>query len=205
MFKLKFVLIALLTTITLTSKAQAPSGWAAAHQKAHSQEQLANNKSRLDLTVIETQRNQEVMAREAGFEAPLSIEGKTLIDDILRESATHIGKKYVWASKGPNTFDCSGFTGYVYKQFGYKIGACSRDQYKTGKAIDLKNARKGDLIFFTSRSSGSNVGHVGIVWDVNKETGDIKFIHSSTKRGVIISDFEGYYVRRFVGIKRVIE
>ena len=206
MLKFKFLsLIVLLTTITLTSKAQAPSGWAAAHQRAHNKEQLATNKSRLDLSVIESQIQQEIIAREGATDIPLSIEGQALVDDILREAASHLGKKYVWGSKGPNTFDCSGFTGYVYKQFDYKIGPCSREQYKIGKAIDIKNARRGDLILFTSRSSGKNVGHVGIIWDVNKDTGAVKFIHSSTKRGVIISELEGYYVNRYVGVKRVIE
>lgn len=205
MFKIKFVsLIALIATIALNANAQAPSGWAAAHKKAHKQEQLATNKSRLDVSVIEAQRQQEILAREA-WEEGLSPEGARMLDDLLKEAATHIGKRYVFGSKGPNTFDCSGFSGYVYRQFGYSIGACSREQYKTGKNIDVKDVRKGDLVFFTSRSSGANVGHVGIVWDVDDNNGGFKFIHASTRRGVVISDFEGYYVRRFVGIKRVID
>lgn len=197
--------IALLTTIIFTSSAQnQASGWAAAHNNAHKQEQLATNKSRLDISVIEAQRNQEILEREAMAEG-LTGETAILVNDLLEEAESHLGKKYVFGSKGPKTFDCSGFTGYVYREFGYSIGASSRDQYTRGKSVDVKNARKGDLIFFTSRSSGKNVGHVGIVWDVDPETGKLKFIHSSTGRGVIISDFEGYYVKRYVGIKRIID
>lgn len=196
-------ILALIATITFTSNAQ-KKGWAAAHDKAHMTEQLATNHSRLDKSVIKELTEFDVKAREAK-EHGLSKESAGLIDDLLREAATHIGKKYVWGSKGPSTFDCSGFSGYVFRQFGYTIGACSKDQYKIGKHVDKRNARKGDLIFFTSRRSGANVGHVGIVWDVDRETGDIKFIHASTKRGVIISELEGYYVSRFIGIKRVVD
>lgn len=198
MYKILSVL-ALLTTITFSSYSQ---GWNQAHLQAHKKE-LANKTSILDKTVINEQRQTEVISRENHI-AGISKESSRLIDDLLKESATHIGKRYVWGSKGPATFDCSGFTGYVYKQFGYKIGACSRDQYKIGKSVDVKHLRKGDLVFFTSRRSGNNVGHVGIVWEADNVTGKFKFIHASV-RGVKISDFEGYYVNRYVGAKRIIE
>lgn len=202
MFKFVSVL-ALLTTITFTGFSQSTSGWNRQREKVQ-KEQIANNTSRLNDVTLSNLRTEEVLTRETK-EKGLSLESSKLIDDLLKEAATHIGKRYVWGSKGPSTFDCSGFSGYVYKQFGYKIGACSRDQYKIGKSIDKKHLRKGDLVFFTSRRSGSNVGHVGIVWEVNKETGGFKFIHASTSRGVMISEFEGYYVNRYVGAKRVIE
>lgn len=47
------------------------------------------------------------------------------------------------------------------------------------------------------------MGHVGIVWEADNEKGTFKFIHASI-RGVRISDFEGYYVPRYVGAKRII-
>lgn len=199
----KFVsVIALLTTITFSGLAQTPAGWNKQRERVQS-EQIANNTSRLHDATIANIRTEEVLAREAK-EKGFSAETSKLIDDLLKEAATHIGKRYVLGSKGPSTFDCSGFAGYVYRQFGYTIGASSRDQYKLGKSIDRKDLRKGDLVFFTSRSSGKNVGHVGIVWDVEPSTGNFKFIHASI-RGVRISDFEGYYVNRYIGAKRIIE
>lgn len=184
--------------------AEAPNGWANAHKNAHSKEQLATNKSRLDISVLEKQRQEEIKAREAA-EDGISIEGQELIADLLKEASSHLGKKYRYGSKGPSTFDCSGFSGYVFRQFGFQIGASSRDQYTKGKAIDKKNLHKGDLVFFTSRNSGKNVGHVGIVWDVDEESGAVKFIHSSTTKGVVISDLDGAYARRYIGAKRVVE
>lgn len=200
----KFVsVIALLITVTFSASAQSNS-WKEKHKSAHNKEQLATNKSRLDASVIKNQIQEEIQAREA-LDEGMSAESAMLIDDLLKEASSHLGKRYVFGSKGPNTFDCSGFSGYVYRQFGYTIGSDSRAQYKIGKSVDRKDLRKGDLVFFTSRSSGKNIGHVGIVWEVDKETGEFKFIHASTRSGVKISNFEGYYVNRFVGAKRVIE
>lgn len=193
--------IALLGLFSFTASATNPSGQKA-HEQAH-KELLANHKSRIDKSVLNEIVEQEIKAREDLIE-DLSPEKTSLINDILKEAEKHIGKKYVHGSHGPNTFDCSGFSHYVYKQFGYYISPGSRTQYTQGVKVDRKDARKGDLIFFTSRSSGNNVGHVGIVWDVDKENGTIKFIHASLK-GVRISEVEGYYERRFVGIKRIIE
>ena len=174
-----------------------------AHDRAH-QERLANNKSRINMNAINELMEEEVLARETNTASTISQETSDLIDDILIEAKTHIGKKYVHATHGPNTFDCSGFSSYVYKQFGYPISQAVRVQYTQGFKVERKDARKGDLIFFTSRSSGKNAGHVGIITDIDKETGEISFIHASLK-GVRISKVEGYYAQRFIGIKRVIE
>lgn len=200
---LKFLgTLALATIISFTGFSQ--NNRQAAHKASH-EKLLAGHKSNgLDKNTLNNIIQQDIAAREER-ESGLSRESAMLIDDLLKEASTHLGKRYVWASKGPNTFDCSGFTGYVYRQFGYTLGASSRDQYTLGKSIDRKNLRRGDLVFFTSRRSGRNVGHVGIVWEANNETGDFKFIHASTKGGVRISEFEGYYVNRYIGAKRIIE
>lgn len=174
-----------------------------AHQRAH-QEMLANVKSsKMDRTVVNDMLKNDVAKRESGAVASLSPQSETMINDLLAEANKHIGKPYRHGMKGPNAFDCSGFTSYVYKQFGYSISPASRIQYTDGVNVDRKNLRKGDLVFFTSRSSGKNVGHVGIVVSADNETGEFKFIHASI-RGVKISECEGYYANRYVGARRII-
>lgn len=198
--KIKIVAtLAISAIISLNSFSQSTSHQQA-HRQAH-QKQLANNKSKLDRTVINKMIESEIVVHE---EQSISKENEILINDLLSEAKSHIGKRYVHGAKGPSAFDCSGFSSYVYKQFGYSLSPSSKTQYTQGKPVDRKDLRKGDLVFFTSRNSGKNVGHVGIVWEVNKETGGFKFIHASI-RGVKISDFEGYYVGRYIGAKRVIE
>lgn len=169
-----------------------------AHIAAH-KAQLANHgKSHIDRAVIEKMVERDVKAAET---APAE---NPMLSDLLKESRRHIGKAYVHGAKGPSQFDCSGFTSYVYRQFGYNISPSSRAQFLEGEPVSRKDLRIGDLVFFTSRSSGKNVGHVGIVYSVDKASGAFTFIHASI-RGVKISNFEGYYVPRYLGAKRIIK
>lgn len=186
----------------IATNAQTSAKARAAHDHIHRQ-QLANAKSRLDKTVISNMLKEDIAKRESAEEAGLSDESSAMITDLLTEARKHIGKPYVHGAKGPRAFDCSGFSSYVYSQFGYSLSPSSRTQYTQGVSVSRKNLRKGDLVFFTSRRSGKNVGHVGIVVSADNETGNFKFIHASIK-GVKISDFEGYYVGRYIGAKRII-
>lgn len=201
--RLKYIIAASFVFLGLSSViAQTPSKAQMARQKAHS-EQLANVKNRLDKSIISDFVSNDIQNRENKAYAGLSQESAEMLDDILKEGAKHLGKRYVHGAKGPNQFDCSGFTSYVYKQFGYNISPGSRIQYTQGVPVDRHDLRKGDLVFFTSRSSGRNVGHVGIVVSADNEKGTFRFIHASV-RGVRYNDFEGYYVPRYVGARRII-
>lgn len=189
--------------ITATAQTHASSATMSAHQRAH-QQQLAHVKSsKMDRSVVNDMLKDDIAKRESEIVAGLSPESQRVIGDLLAEANKHLGKPYRHGMKGPNAFDCSGFTSYVYKQFGYKISPASRIQYTDGVSVDRKHLRKGDLVFFTSRSSGSNVGHVGMVVSANNETGEFQFIHASI-RGVRVSACEGYYARRYVGARRII-
>ena len=127
------------------------------------------------------------------------------VNCLLDEAVRHIGARYRSGSKGPNAFDCSGFTSYVYRQMGYTdIGASSRDQYARNIPVSRSEMQRGDLVFFTSPNSGRNVGHVGIVVDVDPVTRSFNFIHASSSSGVKISNSnDGFYARRFIGVRRV--
>lgn len=127
-----------------------------------------------------------------------------VVDDMLKYAKKHIGKRYRRGTAGPKTFDCSGFTSYVFRQFGYELSRNSRSQYRQGSQVDRDDAQPGDLIFFSGRAAGKTVGHVGIITDINQATGSVTFIHASTSRGVRIDKLsDPYYSRRYIGIKRV--
>lgn len=126
------------------------------------------------------------------------------VDDILSQATSLIGARYRSGSKGPYTFDCSGFTSYVYGLNHVSIGCSSREQYARNIPISREEMQPGDLVFFTSPRSGRNVGHVGIVMDVDPINDTFTFIHASTKDGVkISSSTDGYYQRRYVGVRRI--
>ena len=195
----RIVISVLILTCGFTAVPQTSKKALSAHNKIHS-EQLANAKSRMDKNVITNMLREDIAKKE---EHTISEESTKMISDLLSEAHRYIGRPYVHGAKGPKAFDCSGFTSYVYRQFGYTISPSSRAQYSEGTNVERNDLRKGDLVFFTSRRSGKNVGHVGIVVSADNESGDFKFIHASVK-GVKVSDFEGYYLGRYVGARRII-
>lgn len=184
-----------ISSITALAQTQQPL---TAHQRAH---QMAHA-NKMDVNTLTNMVATDVNARESA--ANVVSHSNSMIEDMLTFAKKYIGTPYVHGAKGPKAFDCSGYTSFIYKQFGFKISPASRMQYTQGVPVARKDLRKGDLVFFTSRSSGKNVGHVGIVYSVNQQTGDFSFIHASLK-GVKISEFKGYYVPRYVGAKRIIK
>ncbi len=127
-------------------------------------------------------------------------------DELIAYGRGYLGKPYRYAGKGPNAFDCSGYTAFVFKKFGYQLNASSSGQDRQVPSIDRKqDLTKGDLVFFEGRTRNGRVGHVGIVTHV-KPNGEFDFIHASTVSGVIISQStEPYYAARYLRGGRVIE
>lgn len=111
----------------------------------------------------------------------------------------HIGKRYVYGSNGPNSFDCSGLTSYVYRQFGISLPRTSNSQGSVGTYVQKSDLKPGDLVLFSNRGD-RRINHVGIY------VGDSKFVHASTSsRGVVMDDLnESYYVRNYVTARRVL-
>lgn len=114
----------------------------------------------------------------------------------------YLGTPYKYGSNGPSSFDCSGYTTYVFKHVGIKLPRTSSSQGKTGEKIKRSNLAIGDLVFFdTSGANNGNISHVGIY------LGDGEFIHASSgskaKKVIISSLDEGYYNSKFVVARRV--
>lgn len=104
------------------------------------------------------------------------------------------GSPYVWAEEGPNHFDCSGFTYYMYGSMGINIPRVARHQAKVGKRVPADALQYGDLIFFaTNKKNHKKITHVGMYM------GDGWFTHASTvKHEVIYSNLftSPYYKKR---------
>ena len=62
-------------------------------------------------------------------------EGNSIVSAALQ----YVGYPYVYGTAGPETFDCSGFTSYIYKQFGVTLNRSSKDQVNNGVAISKSN------------------------------------------------------------------
>lgn len=123
---------------------------------------------------------------------------------IIKTAMRYIGVPYRIGTSSPKSFDCSGFTSYVYKNHGISLLRASRDQYTQGEKVAKSDLRIGDLVFFTGRSKNGTVGHVGIVTEVDKDKNSFKFVHART-RGVGVDDSKtAYYSSRYVGARRVL-
>ena len=126
------------------------------------------------------------------------------IREMLDYAFTFKGARYRSGSSSPKGFDCSGFTSYIFRQFGYTLHRSSSGQIANGRRVERDDLRPGDLVFFNGRSVGGRIGHVGIVTEVGDK--DFKFIHSASSVGVTESkSTEPYYQRRYVGACRVLE
>ncbi|MDX2002202.1 MAG: C40 family peptidase [Chitinophagales bacterium] len=105
-------------------------------------------------------------------------------------------------------FDCSGYVCYVYKAYDINLPHGSQNQSVLGKTIPLKDAQKGDLIFFGSKKGDSYyTSHVGIVHE--NDNGQISFIHASSSSGVTIDGPKtlswDYWKGKILFVKRIFE
>lgn len=115
-------------------------------------------------------------------------------NQIVNYAYNFIGTPYVFGANGPNAFDCSSFTKYVYSYFRISIPRTSQEQYSKGAKIGIEDLQPGDLVFFNTYT---NLGHVGIY------IGDGDFIHASSTKGVTISSiYNEYYHSRYAGAVR---
>lgn len=114
---------------------------------------------------------------------------------------TLVGCKYKYGASGPSAFDCSGFTRYVYKQFGHTLNRTASAQLDNGVSVARSELQPGDLVMFKKAgSSASRASHVGLY------IGNNQFVHaSSSSVGVIVSDINSsYYKSGFVGARRIV-
>ena len=143
---------------------------------------------------VETENEAETEQEESSVGS--SSEGK----EVVEFAKKYLGYKYVAGGSSPSTgFDCSGFTTYVFRNFGVSLNRSSKDQIKNGTAVSKSNLQPGDIVIFKNQGKTA-IGHVGIY------IGSGNFIHAANKKeGVVITALSSsYYSQRYVGARRVI-
>ncbi len=126
-----------------------------------------------------------------------------LVEQLINTASDNLGTRYKSGGTSKEGFDCSGLMFSTFKKFAITLPRSSHEMAEIGTKTTLSNAKKGDLIFFINRGQ-RRINHVGMVVEVNGD--DVKFIHSSTQSGVVISSIkEPYYQRTFVQINRVLD
>ncbi len=125
-------------------------------------------------------------------------------EQVVALAMSYLGVPYVWGGASPSGFDCSGFTLYIYKQFGYSMShSASAQWHDAGEYVDRSDLQPGDMVFFAdpARTNGKACSHCGIY------IGNGEFIHassSSSGKYVRISNLtSGYYNTYYKGAKRL--
>ncbi len=121
---------------------------------------------------------------------------------MINNAMEFIGVAYRGGGTSKSGMDCSGMVTAVFNIFEMKLPRSSHEMAKVGEKLKSDEIKKGDLVFFKTNGRDS-INHVGIV--VAADADEIKFIHSSTQKGVIISSTkEPYYKKTFAQANRVL-
>lgn len=129
-----------------------------------------------------------------------------LSDQVIAYARTFLGTPYKLGASGPSKFDCSSYTSYVFRHFGYEITPYSQAQFREGREVaSYFELQKGDLVFFGKRAGVRTIGHVGIVVSVDQEKGSFTFIHASVSGGVVEqTSSHPYFMMRYIGARRIL-
>jgi len=131
-------------------------------------------------------------------------EVSSLRQEVVDYARQFVGTGYQYAGKNPNGFDCSGFTGYVFKQFDISLSGSSRYQENDGVRIPVSEVQPGDLLFFRKEKNGA-VFHVSLV--ISNDADGLYVVHSTSSRGVVIDNIRtnSYWKEKYVTACRVIQ
>ena len=124
-------------------------------------------------------------------------------ESIVNYAKSFDGTSYKFGGTTTKGMDCSGLVYVSFKKEDIILPRISRDMAKKGKRIPLNKTQKGDLVFFKTDKNRNVINHVGLVVEIDK--GEVYFIHSTTRRGVIISSLkERYWRDAFVEVRSII-
>lgn len=127
----------------------------------------------------------------------------TIADEIINSALAFSGTRYKFGGTTSNGMDCSGLLYVAFNDHDIALPRVSYVMADEGENIRVKNVTKGDLLFFKTSKKSKKINHVGLVIDVDGD--EIKFIHATTSRGVIVSSLkEGYWNYAFVKATRVL-
>ncbi|MFH4967666.1 C40 family peptidase [Gaetbulibacter sp. M240] len=122
---------------------------------------------------------------------------------VISYAEQFLGTPYKWGGTTKRGMDCSGLVFESFQSENIFLPRISRDMAKKGDKIKLNEVLEGDLLFFKTGNRRDAINHVGLVVAIRNN--DIKFIHATTREGVIISGLnETYWLNAFFQARRVL-
>jgi|GEM_PF-237833 cell wall-associated NlpC family hydrolase len=149
----------------------------------------------------DTDNNENISNSKNMQPATTTKQSQDAITNMLLQSVSLMGIAYKWGGNTPDTgMDCSGFVRYVFKKsLGINLPRTAAEMAKVGKRVNINELQPGDLIFFKTMG-GSRISHIGMY------LGNNKFIQSPrTGENIQITDLSGYWIKHYVGAKRVVQ
>lgn len=124
-------------------------------------------------------------------------------DNIINTALTFSGTRYKYGGTTKKGMDCSGLLYVSFGEHDVQLPRVSYHMAEEGKRVRINKVEKGDLLFFKTRKRGKRINHVGMVVSIKND--EIKFIHASSSRGVIVSSLrEGFWNSAFIKATRVL-
>ena len=165
-----------------------------------------NNAKKKPVKNLTVKKNNAFVVEEAEedvFEDSAAEKLESIKRQIISHAKTFEGTRYKFGGMTEAGMDCSGLVCVAFEKENISLPRISRDMATKGIPVSEDEVAEGDLVFFkTSRKN--TINHVGIIVETNN--GNIRFIHSSTSAGVIISSMnEEYWKKAFVSFRRVLE
>lgn len=138
-------------------------------------------------------------SRGDGTTAVAVASNSSMGQQIVDYAKQFLGVPYVYGGNGPSSFDCSGFTSYIYRHFGYTLNRTASTQLSNGVAVSKSELQPGDLVFFRYNTSYP-ASHVGIY------IGNGQFIHASTNKYQVQIDqlLTGHYANVYIAGRRIL-
>ena len=125
------------------------------------------------------------------------------VDIVVQKARSYLGTPYRWGGTTVLGMDCSGLLMRSFEAIDVYIPRTAKAQSKLGKAVDIHQLKKGDLVFFAAKKWKRKVTHAGLVTRVGGKD-KIIFIHASSSRGVIEANLmDDYYRKLFVKARRL--
>ncbi|WP_149274706.1 C40 family peptidase [Pareuzebyella sediminis] len=153
------------------------------------------------VSVAATRPPTETKKRASYEDSPATKHSKA--DHVINTALKFSGVRYRYGGTTKKGMDCSGLLYVAFGENDIQLPRTSYHMAEEGKRVRINEVVKGDLLFFRTRKGSKRINHVGMVVDVDDD--EIKFIHASTSRGVIVSSLrEGYWSRAFVRATRVL-
>jgi len=155
------------------------------------------------ITVEASSENKGTEVDSVIMVVPISTSPASKANDIINTALTYSGVRYKFGGTTSKGMDCSGLLYVSFKEHNVAIPRVSNEMANEGKRIRVNQIEKGDLLFFKTTRKGKKINHVGLVVAVKND--EVKFIHASTSRGVIVSSLrEGYWNYAFVKATRIL-